>query len=313
MTYKIRTCETPLKNAMESGKVIAEGHVQLPAITPGETGKARFTLPASFREGDVLELEAFDKEGKSICNWTYPIRLAKQYFDHKMAQTPMTLEAVQPATATQTATSIELKSDRVTVTFDPATGMISRIISGGTEVPFKDGPVAVGMKMRYEPTLSYVRNSNEGAVYCAKYKGAADSIVWRLTDKGLLYMDAILLNRASGGGGFDDAFMDSKVFNLGLTFSYPEKNCSGMKWMGRGPYRVWKTGFRERIMEYGTKSTTIPSPEKVLKIWFIRNSKDIMPICIGPLWKVTRHRSPFIHGMTVSSSMCSLPKNRKDA
>ncbi len=64
MTYKIRTCETPLKNAMESGKVIAEGHVQLPAITPGETGKARFTLPASFREGDVLELEAFDKEGK---------------------------------------------------------------------------------------------------------------------------------------------------------------------------------------------------------------------------------------------------------
>ena len=54
-------------------------------------------------------------------------------------------------------------------------------------------------------------------------KGAADSIVWRLTDKGLLYMDAILLNRASGGGGFDDAFMDSKVFNLGLTFSYPER------------------------------------------------------------------------------------------
>lgn len=266
MTYKIRTCETPLNNAMESGKVIAEGHVQLPAIAPGETGKARFTLPASFREGDVLELEAFDKEGKSICNWTYPIRLAKQYFDHKMAQTPMTLEAVQPATATQTATSIELKSDRVTVTFDPATGMISRITSGGTEVPFKDGPVAVGMKMRYEPTLSYVRNSNEGAVYCAKYKGAADSIVWRLTDKGLLYMDAILLNRASGGGGFDDAFMDSKVFNLGLTFSYPEKNCSGMKWMGRGPYRVWKTGFRERTMEYGTKSTTIPSPEKVLRI-----------------------------------------------
>ena len=51
MTYKIRTCETPLKDAMESGKVIAEGHVQLPAITPGETGKARFTLPASFREG----------------------------------------------------------------------------------------------------------------------------------------------------------------------------------------------------------------------------------------------------------------------
>ena len=56
MTYKIRTCETPLKDAMESGKVIAEGHVQLPAITPGETGKARFTLPASFREGGKVSV-----------------------------------------------------------------------------------------------------------------------------------------------------------------------------------------------------------------------------------------------------------------
>ena len=61
------------------------------------------------------------------------------------------------------------------------------------------------MKMRYEPSLSYVRETQEEAIFCAKYKGAADSIVWRLTDQGLLYMDAILLNRASGGGGFDDA------------------------------------------------------------------------------------------------------------
>lgn len=41
-------------------------------------------------------------------------------------------------------------------------------------------------------------------------------------------------------GGFDDAFMDTEVYNLGLTFSYPEAECKGMRWMGRGPYRVWK-------------------------------------------------------------------------
>ena len=44
--------------------------------------RVKLEKPASLflllsREGDVLELEAFDKEGKSICNWTYPIRLAK--------------------------------------------------------------------------------------------------------------------------------------------------------------------------------------------------------------------------------------------
>ena len=46
----------------------------------------------------------------------------------------------------------------------------------------------------------------------------------------------------------------TKVFNLGLTFSYPEKNCSGMKWSGpRSIPCLGKTGFRERIMEYDNK------------------------------------------------------------
>jgi hypothetical protein len=78
------------------------------------------------------------------------------------------------------------------------------------------------------------------AVFCVNYVGGVDSIVWRMSADGLLNMNAVLLNRASGGGGFDDAFMDEQVYNLGLTFSYPEKECTGMRWFGRGPYRVWK-------------------------------------------------------------------------
>ena len=76
--------------------------------------------------------------------------------------------------------------------------------------------------------------------FCARYRGGADSVVWRLRPDGLLKMDAVLLNRASGGGGFDDAFTDNAILNFGFTFSYPESECTGMRWLGRGPYRVWK-------------------------------------------------------------------------
>lgn len=239
MEYRVLSCGTPLQGEAKTEE-LAGGEVRLPAIRPGETGTARFALPDNFREGDVLALEAFDKEGHSICEWTYPIRLVKPYFERKLSQSPVPLNLTGPATATQTSTDITLKSAEVSVTFDAATGLLRKVKAGGKEIPFKDGPRPVGMKMRYEPSLSYVRTAPDGAVFCAKYKGAADSIVWRLTDRGLLYMDAILLNRASGGGGFDDAFMDTQVKNLGLTFSYPEQNCTGMEWMGRGSYRVWK-------------------------------------------------------------------------
>lgn len=237
MTYEVLSCDIPMQGAVS--RILARGEVTLPALSPGETGKARFSLPASFAEGDVLKLEAFDRDGHRICDWSFPIRLANPYFQRHLAQVSTGLSG-NTVSACNNGKEIVLKSEKVSVTFDAATGMILRVLSGNTEIPLTNGPVAVGMKMLYQPASSYVRQDSEEAVFSARYKGGADSIVWRLTSQGLLYMDAVLLNRASGGGGFDDAFMDTEVYNLGLTFSYPERICKGMKWLGRGPYRVWK-------------------------------------------------------------------------
>ena len=237
MTYEVLSCDIPMQGAVS--RILARGEVTLPALSPGETGKARFSLPASFAEGDVLKLEAFDRDGHRICDWSFPIRLANPYFQRHLAQVTTCLSG-NTVSARNNGKEIVLKSEKVSVTFDAATGMILRVLSGNTEIPLTNGPVAVGMKMLCQPAISYVRQDSEEAVFCARYKGGADSIVWRLTSQGLLYMDAVLLNRASGGGGFDDAFMDTEVYNLGLTFSYPERICKGMKWLGRGPYRVWK-------------------------------------------------------------------------
>ena len=112
----------------------------------------------------------------------------------------------------------------------------------------KDGPLAVGMQMKLV-SLSARMEQRGDAVLCARYRGGADSVVWRLRPDGLLKMDAVLLNRASGGGGFDDAFTDNAILNFGFTFSYPENECTGMRWLGRGPYRVWKN--RIPGMNYG--------------------------------------------------------------
>lgn len=250
MEFKVLSCPGPLRTAGTGGDatVIAQGRVNLPDIAPGETGTARFALPANFHEGDVLGLEAFDKEGRSLCTWTYPIRMAGAYFDKEMSRIVPTAQAATQVTRNDSVWT--LSAPGLSVEFDARTGMLRHIRSNGKTVPFGDGPVPVGMKWRYEPSLSRLRNTPEGAVFCARYKGAADSIVWRLTPDGLLHMDALLLNRGSGGDGFDDAFMDTKVYNLGLSFSYPETCCTGMRWMGRGPYRVWKN--RIPGTNYGT-------------------------------------------------------------
>lgn len=248
MRWRVLRCPSPLQGE-EAGEVISvadggarawrcvldSGMVQLPALSPGETGYAHLSAPALF-DGDILELEAYGADGASICTRTFPIHYAKDYLQREITSTGSSTSCK----VEETADLITLQSPAVTVSFRKADATISSIIrnADGQLIPLKDGPLPVGMKMRL--TTLAARTEGSDAILCARYLGAADSIVWRLTPAGLLSMDAVLLNRASGGGGFDDAFTDTEVLNLGLTFSYPEAECTGMRWMGRGPYRVWK-------------------------------------------------------------------------
>ncbi len=238
MTYAVRTCPSPLRGADTTSRILATGEAVLPDAAPGETRTARLPLPANFRDGDLLEIEAFGPDGRSLCTWSYPIRRPRSYFAREEERAPRA--ALSQPEAVRTEEAIVLRNGEVEAVFDPATGKIRTIRSHGRTIPLTDGPAAVGMKMEYQPQRSSVRTTPDGACYCARYRGGVDSIVWRLTPDGLLEMKALLLNRASGGGGFDDAFTDPEVYNLGLTFSYPEEACTGMRWLGRGPYRVWK-------------------------------------------------------------------------
>ena len=236
MEYRVEKVPTP--NEGDGPETIASGLVSLPDIAPGETATASFSLPDNFFEGDLLWLSAFSPDGRCVLEKSFPVRLARQYFTlhNKPGESA---SSIAPEAGT-TDGRIVLKQGETEVSFDPVNGRILKIQHGDSVVPLTNGPRAVGGKIKYLPERSSVRTENGAAVFCARYNGVADSIVWRLTSDGRLEMDALMLNRSKGGGGFDDAFMDSDVYNFGLVFDYPEEKVGSMAWMGRGPYRVWK-------------------------------------------------------------------------
>lgn len=232
MEFRVFETPSPLKGG--NTNLIASGNVILPAIEPGETGRAKMILPENFFQGDVLELEAFDQYGQSICTWTWPINYANDYLKKQTAS----LNGSNKATIAGQNDVYWLSAAGVRVAFNKQTGILERVENSKGEIPFNNGPIAVGMKIRFKE--AYAKSDGNDALFVAKYLGGIDSIVWRMNAAGLLSMDAVMLNRASGGGGFDDAFTDEEVLNFGLTFSFPEENVTGMRWFGRGPYRVWK-------------------------------------------------------------------------
>lgn len=235
MKFRLYSTPSPLKGGEKA--LIAEGKVVLPPIGPGETGKAYMELPADFFRGDVLELEAFDGKGRFVCNWTWPVKYADGYF---AAQCKGKVVAGTAALKNEDG-KIILSAGGVAITFSGSDGTLVEVKRNGQIIPFDNGPLPVGMKMKFKE--GYARVQGRDALYIAKYQGGVDSIVWCMTGDGLLGMDAVLLNDP-GGHGFKGAFFDKEVYNLGLTFSFPEKEVKGMKWMGRGPYRVWKNRIK---------------------------------------------------------------------
>lgn len=231
MTYKVYAVSSPLAGGAKV--LVGSGEVRLPSIAPGETGTARMASPEDCQKGDVLELEAFDPYGRSIFNKSIPTRLAEAYFTRQYHASP----AASKAAVTNAGGKVLLSAGHVTVAFSAADGRLEEVRRGEQVIPLTKGPVPVGMKADFKALKT--RLDGNDALLVVRYVGAIDSIVWRLKPDGLLGMEAVMLNRGNGGG-YKGEFYDNQVYNLGLTFSYPESNVKGMRWLGRGPYRVWR-------------------------------------------------------------------------
>lgn len=232
MKYRLFSIGSPLHNATKT--LLEEGIVSLPNLEPGDAGKAKMPISTEFFKADVLELEAYDETGKSICNWTWPINLAGNYTKKELK----TIDQSGKAEFQLKDSLATLSAKNISVTFNLKSGLISQVKNKSGNISFSNGPIAVGMKIKLKDSKIHMEGDN--AVLTFFYLGGVDSIRWEMTPSGLLQMKAIMLDRPSGGGGFDDSFMEENITNFGLTFSYPEANVLGVKWFGRGPYRVWK-------------------------------------------------------------------------
>lgn len=203
MRYRLYATPSPLKEGQRS--LLNEGTVSLPPIDPGETGKARMKLPANFFQGDVLELEAYDRNGKSICTWTWPVKYADEYFKSQRTQsTP-----AKPAEIRKENEDIILSANGISVTFSGKDGALTKVKCNGQVIPLNNGPLPVGIKADFKKGESHMEGKD--ALFVVKYTGAIDSIVWRMTADGLLGMDARMLNRGNGGG-YKGEFFDKNIW-----------------------------------------------------------------------------------------------------
>ncbi|WP_187775509.1 glycoside hydrolase family 2 protein [Flavobacterium johnsoniae] len=238
MEFKVLKSENDVLYSNKTAQEISRGKIEIPSIDPGETRKIKFDVPQNFFEGDILSITAFDQFNKEIYTWTWPIHKAAFYVSKFLA----VQNTKAKASVTKTDSEITLKGNDVTVILNTVTGEIQKISNKTAVIPLTNGPRPIGMKAKLKDIQ--ISQEAEKAICIVNYSGGLSSIKWIMEADGRFKMELLALKNASGGEGFDGAFFEDKINAFGITFRFPEQEVTGIKWFGRGPYRVWKNRIK---------------------------------------------------------------------
>jgi len=193
-----------------------------PDISPnGGMGKLQLNLPTGWRNQDALMLSAYDAFKNLIYTWVWKIKNNKELLSEIV-----TLSDTATSTLQQTDSTWQLKGGDVSIIFNKKNGQIAGIRNATSEpISFSNGPLMVGGNA----TVSETKNYKEGnaQVIEINYSGQLKNVKWKMYGSGWLQLD------------YEYELNGNFLFS-GLSFSYPENFVLGARWLGSGPYRVWK-------------------------------------------------------------------------
>lgn len=222
-TFEAEWIKHDYRQAAKSGR---QTKVNAPDVKPGFAGILDVTLP---EEGqavyDVLRIRAVDPHGKEIYTWTRTITTAAEY----AARLIDNAGEGNPASREENGNLI-LTAGNTAVTLDKSTGIIREIRTGNTVLPLANGPRFTDKDLRFSGIEEKEENgvSTIRLLYNAeKNRSARNYIELSLLPSGWLDLKY----------SFDKA---GEYDVIGVTFDFPEDKVRKVRWLGNGPYRVWK-------------------------------------------------------------------------
>ncbi|HRX10376.1 MAG TPA: glycoside hydrolase family 2 TIM barrel-domain containing protein [Draconibacterium sp.] len=194
---------------------------------PGETVQVQINIGDALRNADIFRFKAIDQNGYELYTWSWPVlqpeEKAGELFSTELKDSEIEVVDSEDLITVSTAT--------LKISFNKTTGTIQNIQNGNGKISLSGGAIPVGIDSKVEG-VKWGKNENGDFIIEVLYSAYPKKIVWTFLKNGLLKLEAEPLQSARD------------IDFIGLTFYYPEEKCTGIKWMGRGPYRVWKNRLK---------------------------------------------------------------------
>ncbi|MGV8094968.1 MAG: glycoside hydrolase family 2 TIM barrel-domain containing protein [Mangrovibacterium sp.] len=230
-SYRLVTLPTP----EQQDKIIHdESTIVSPDIRPTHKGILQLDLPRDFMKNDVLYITATDPTGREMNTWSWPIiqpagmadKIVPKYSSGKIE-------------VADHENLLTLTANQVKVSWDKVTGLLNAVGNANGAISFNHGPVLIEGETSFKSFTHYEQNGNH--IVEAIYEGAMKLVRWTFFPNGWLKLE-VKYNPPSF-----TTFM-------GISFNYPENLVNGMRWMGYGPYRVWKNRMKGNSLDVWEKA-----------------------------------------------------------
>ncbi len=228
--FKWKLVQLPAPNdSRTEGAVLQERSFTGPSIAPQERGKINLHLPADFRKADVLYLSAIDPFGRELFTWSWQLKTPRQ-----INQSFITSKKIEKVVAKEEEGFLTVASNGVEIKFDQKTGLIAGVRNSKAALSLNGGPALAEGEAQFQSLKHYAKGQDY--IVEMKYSGDLKKVQYTVMPSGIVKLEyAYSLYKGKPENGFD---------YLGISFNYPEEKVTGVKYLGRGPYRVWKNRMK---------------------------------------------------------------------
>ena len=183
----------------------------------------------SLQQADLFLFTATGPDGDELYTWSWPVIQTWE----KAAEILKTLPSGESEiNIRETEKAVITSVNNLEISFSKADGTLLSVRNKKGNISFTGGPVPAGVKSEITG-VTWIKETNGKFSLEITTGNYPEKMKWTLDKNGLLLLEASQIHKALQDIDF-----------LGISFNYPEEKCTGVKWMGRGPYRVWKNRLK---------------------------------------------------------------------
>ncbi|MGC4233429.1 MAG: glycoside hydrolase family 2 TIM barrel-domain containing protein [Niabella sp.] len=192
-------------------------------LEPGRKGRLQVNLPEGWSGYDALSITAHDPFGRQINTWTWPVRKPSQVAAGILPGKPCNNIALSDNDSHYLVTTCSLK-----IAFDKKTGALNNVERNGVRIPLSNGPYVIG---RTAPVKEVVCKKIQDTVRLWVLYENENRFDWTITTNEQLHLEVTYKPE------------NNNLFS-GISFDFPESEVTAMRWLGNGPYRVYKNRMK---------------------------------------------------------------------